>query len=270
MKKAITLFLMLFSITLSAQQSDSSLLRPGLSWTMLYEYVIPLNYGPMYSYEEIKLEGDTLIDGIPFKRKHHRGWYAGEPKPQEWKVSNEFLGQSGGKVYLYFLSSRNRQTHPVMNMDFTASVGDVISISDLIYPDDTTFDYTVKAVYDTLFVNGSDDNTARRCLEVRNEEEYEHDVWIEGIGSLHCGVLSTIPFTGSIYHLYRCTEGDRILYQYEHTPTAIRETTRSDTHVETKTTPLVFDLQGRRCNSKIGISNYKKGVYIQNGRKVVG
>lgn len=31
----------------------------------------------------------------------------------------------------------------------------------------------------------------------------------------------------------------------------------------------VYDLQGRRCNSKFKISNYKKGVYIQNGRKVV-
>lgn len=47
-------------------------------------------------------------------------------------------------------------------------------------------------------------------------------------------------------------------------PTAVTNklVTGSDTQ------PL-YDLQGRRCNSKFEISNYKKGVYIQNGRKVV-
>ena len=68
MRKSVLLMLLAFcSMMAYAQKEYESLLEEGKVWKMEYKAVLPSEYGEHYSYENVVLQGDTVIDGIPFK-----------------------------------------------------------------------------------------------------------------------------------------------------------------------------------------------------------
>lgn len=68
MRKSVLLMLLAFcSMMVYAQKEYESLLEEGKVWKMEYKAAIPQEYVERYSYEDVVLQGDTVIDGIPFK-----------------------------------------------------------------------------------------------------------------------------------------------------------------------------------------------------------
>ena len=291
MKKYYSVFLLflplaLFPLALTAQETDMSLLSGDKVWTMQYKGVLPPEYGDVYTFVETRLEGDTIIDGIHFKRKYRRIWRLGEEKPDVWTPLSEYLGQDGGKVYLCSREFYNSPLgSPQLIMDFSAEVGDDVYIG----TPESNESYTVTDV-SNMVIYDSDDKSTRRCLHVKYGVTIITDEWIEGIGSLLFGVSTTSPGAGAFTHLYRCVDGDKLLYQWD-TIVGIGDAPRlMNNEGMNNVAGAVYDLQGRRVgyNSSETITNnrstflrpfgskraelernLKPGVYIQNGKKIV-
>lgn len=159
--------------------------------------------------------------------------------------------QDGGKVY---------RTGKGLIMDFSAKVGDVVKINELDADGTMALSYKVEAISDTVFAS-STDKKRRRCLHVRNVHyQLGTDIWVEGIGSLTYGVGGDRTYYGGAWsQLMECRRGDEILYRHEDYVTSVNS-------VRTSVNPAsgIFDLQGRRLTQKP-----TKGMYIQNGKKVV-
>ena len=51
-----------------SQDAYESLLLDGKRWQMEYKLALPPENGEHFSYEELVLKDDTLVDDIPFKR----------------------------------------------------------------------------------------------------------------------------------------------------------------------------------------------------------
>lgn len=197
-----------------------SLLSGNKCWTMMSKMVLAPEYGDVYSLSEIRLEHDTVIDGIPFKRKEYRTWTVGEQKPEEWTLSHEYIGQKDGKVYLFSQKSYSYLESPCLVMDFSADVNSVVTVGNHAR-DGLKDSYTVTSVSNEV-PSGSEENTARRSLHVQSSSPSREDVWIEGVGSLQFGLSLTVPVPGAIQHLYNCVDGDKVLYRYEDVPSIIR------------------------------------------------
>ena len=87
------------------------------------------------------------------------------------------------------------------------------------------------------------------------------EVWIEGIGSLTGGLMGTAIYraSGTYPNLMRCVDNDKLLFEYG-TTTSMGQPPIKHSVASSR----IHDLQGRRVNSLSA-----KGIYIQNGRKVV-
>ena len=131
--------------------------------------LIPSEYGEHYSYENVVLQGDTVIDGIPFK-----------------STGTYWIGQKDSVVYEYAKNSNMGQIFPIM--DFTLNVGDEFIINDKDYNDEEgdslasweTDRYKVVAVSDTIIAS-SMDKRLRHCVYVNSIRRKILDCWVEGI-----------------------------------------------------------------------------------------
>ena len=255
----MSVLLLNVSASVQAQETDQSLLSGNKVWTLEIKGVLPSEYGDVYWYEETRLDGDTIIDGIHFKRKYIRIWKLGEAKPDVWTPLSEYLGQDGDKVYLCSREFYNSPLGaPQLIMDFSAKPGDNVYIG----TSESGESYTVTDI-SNMVISDFDDKSTRRCLHVRYATTTLTDEWIEGIGSLLFGVSTTSPGVGAFTHLYRCVDGDRLFYQWD-TIDAIDDAPRLMNNEEKNNeASAVYDLQGRRLAQKP-----TKGVYIQNGKKV--
>ena len=215
MMKKVLLSIVLAAMTLSANAADDqreyeSLLSESKVWTMSYQGVVnPEVYGDIYHFTDTKLVGDTVINDIHFMRKYQRQWSLGEETPADWTATNEYLGQDGGKIYRY----SDRTQNVVLDMDVSLNVGDRIGFVDELGYELPSF-FVATAVSDTI-LTGADDNKPRRCVEVQLEAPQVADMWIEGIGSVTLGITGMEWFlaSGAIPKLYKCTDGDAVIYQ---------------------------------------------------------
>lgn len=215
MMKKMLLSIVLAVMTLSANAADDqrefeSLLSESKVWTMSYHGVVnPEVYGDIYHFTDTKLVGDTVINNIHFMRKYQRQWSLGEETPADWTATNEYLGQDGGKIYRY----SDRTQNVVLDMDVSLNVGDSIGFVDELGYELPSF-FVATAVSDTI-LTGADDNKPRRCVEVQLEAPQVADMWIEGIGSVTLGITGMEWFlaSGAIPKLYKCTDGDAVIYQ---------------------------------------------------------
>jgi hypothetical protein len=256
MKKILTFaIILLVVISVNAQETGESLLRGGIVWTTRNISTTPPGYGGYTEYSEIKLEGMIAVDDISFVQIHERSRLAEEEQFGQWKSRDEYIGQKGDKVYLYFKSTDTM--FPVM--DFSLKVGDTYRQLDGSrggYHDE----YVVTAVSDTILYN-STDPIARKCIHLQGM--YYQDVWIEGVGSVTTGIYGSysVGFHGCRTTLMKCVDGNDLLYQFED------ETNGFECAVpqEQSKDACVFSLTGQQLTSKPS----QPGVYIQNGRKVV-
>ena len=240
---------------LSAQVSYESLLEGDRCWTMQYKSVLSPERDGVMSFEEVRLNGDTVIGGILFKQKISRSWLHGCEKPTDWTASHEYLGQEGGKVYLFSNIPYYEMTEPRLIMDFSANAGDIIEVG----LQSIRFSYAVTSS-DYAVLQDCDDHTPRRCLYVRSTEGGVTDKWIEGIGSAQFGISSTIPSDGTMVCLYSCSNNGIVTYKTDgDVPSGIRTVGASNKLVKD-----IFDLQGRRV-----IAQPCRGLYVRDGRKYV-
>ncbi len=189
----------------NAYQYDS-FLTEGKVWTLRHiaSEVDPGGY-VKYAFEEMKLEGEAVIDGIRFREVVSRHNLYDEPFPEKWTSTNLFLGEDGGKVYV----KDNERIFETM--DFTMKEGETKDFD--IGPKGSIVPVHVKAVKDTII-----NNKVRKCLYVEvPSKPSANDVWIEGIGSLKWGLLGwayeVSGLTGVTQELYECRQGDEVLYQ---------------------------------------------------------
>jgi len=102
MKQFIFTGLLAFTSFVSyAQSVYDSFLTEGKVWTLRHiaSEVDPGGY-VKYLFEEMKLEGEAVIDGIRFREVVSRYNLYDEPFPEKWTSTNLFLGEDGGKVYV--------------------------------------------------------------------------------------------------------------------------------------------------------------------------
>lgn len=248
MKKCLLILFGALSLTAHAEDAPESLLNEDKVWTM--GYYSPYQVGRV-SYVESKFEGDTIIGDVIYKRQYQRELKQGDETPQEWKATDYFVGQIGGKVYYYFKNYQHQ-----MMIDFSASEGDMIPYSLSSMPRYIH----VENVSDTIF-ECSTDKQQRKCIYVKDTESEVRDVWIEGIGSMKYGIEPYFmdPITGAIPQLMKCTKGDVVLFEYQEPST----NNISQPVLQEKVTGSdIFDLQGRRLKAKPS-----RGVYMERGKK---
>ena len=214
MTRVLFMLMLVFPFAVSAQKEYDSVVSESRLWTMdMNMRLNPKEYNINWE-TEMKLAGDTLINGINFMRRYYRDWQKGEEKPERWITTNEYVGQDGSKVYIYDDMFKTMK----LDMDFSLNVGDKIVVDD---EDPYYFYFVVTAASDTI-LDSSTDRTPRRCLHVQMEQfpdvtnVYDTDIWIEGIGSLTyavSGVKQFLATGGADFKLTRCTDGDAVLYQ---------------------------------------------------------
>jgi hypothetical protein len=97
--------------------------------------------------------------------------------------------------------------------------------------------------------------------------QYFVDVWIEGVGSWGSNPFAAKttspkpdPIFGSYYVVVSCIIDEKCLFDYDWMviPSSVQETEKSIPKGS------IYDLSGRKVQGKP-----QKGVYIQNGKKVV-
>jgi len=176
MKRTLFAVLALLASTLALTQ-NKTMLSEGKCWTMSYKTVLPAEYGDLYSLKETIIKGDTIVNGIHFFRQYERLWkhWKGEQRPEEWTVTNKYVGEDGGKVYL---CDGTEESIRVI-MDFSLD-------EKSLFPQYGEYGPFVTAVSDTILAN-STDNVPRKCMHL-SIENIEVDLWVEGVGSLFYGL----------------------------------------------------------------------------------
>ena len=184
-------------------------------WTMVYMTTRPPEEDQQtFHYKQIKLGSEIEVDGMTFKQIVCSNWENGQNGPEDWKETEEYLGEADGKVYLYNQQSKNT----VQIMDFTLQVGDTYRQTTTGDPNNGYMDFVVTAVTDTV-IAASVDKTSRKCLYLsRPGLTRIHDVWIEGIGSLVGGVYGSLVqlMAGATPSLRKCQKGEQTLYEAYH------------------------------------------------------
>lgn len=186
------------------------LVMEGKTWLMDNELVVAPEYGKPHLFVEMMLKGDSIINDIHFMKLYERRYREGETIPQQWTATRKYYGQDGEKVFMY--DSFYDYTSPVV--DFSLKVGDVFLYT---IPDtEGSLAMMVTAVSDTI-LDKSTDQARRKCLYLQavNNPNDKH-VWVDGIGSVEYGILGIdYSAAGAFKRLVKCSESDRVLYQYE-------------------------------------------------------
>lgn len=210
MKNLLLFFVFAASTSCRAQNQFLPIAEEGKSWTMSLKMAINPDVYNIYKKVETKLSGDTTIDGIHFMRKYEREWLRGEEKPDEWTATDEYIGQDGGKVYLYHASIKKKK----LDMDFSLKEGDTFTCSE--YEDYEEHHTLLVTAVTEETIPSSTDKTPRKCIYLQQQDNPEFkEVWVEGIGSLRFGISGTsyLFSAGAARKLEECTLGGTILYQ---------------------------------------------------------
>ena len=221
---------LLLSAQAFGQENYGRFLEEGKVWEYNYHGANDHVYN-----KSMIVMGDTLIGDKSYKKIVD--------------VANGFcecaMREDDSKVYC------SQNGHEFMVYDFSLNVGDTFETSNV--------NATVVAV-NTIIVGGR----SFRVLDVRdNENNLYPNWWVEGIGSMNY-LTNSIRVPGDYYTFLQCRIDDDIFFsQKDFLTLTVQRLT-----IENKTTTPVnsfFDLQGRRLNGQ----PTNKGIYIQNGRKIV-
>ena len=185
MKNLLLFFVFAASTSCRAQNQFLPIAEEGKSWTMSLKMAINPD-------------------------KYEREWLRGEEKPDEWTATDEYIGQDGGKVYLYHASIKKKK----LDMDFSLKEGDTFTCSE--YEDYEEHHTLLVTAVTEETIPSSTDKTPRKCIYLQQQDNPEFkEVWVEGIGSLRFGISGTsyLFSAGAARKLEECTLGGTILYQ---------------------------------------------------------
>lgn len=246
MRNVLLFLLLSVSSALWAGDDFDSVLKEGKVWRYRFRLVVNPVYGEVYHFKELCLSGDTLIEGIPFKRVKERQLPDGEgTSVADWMPTNFWIGEKSGRVYTYEEFTK----YCKLLFDFSAAKGETI--------EGASRQWRVTAVTDTIIGSGMD-KKARHCLHVANvENPYRTDVWVEGIGSLSTGLINADDLDGAIPTLILCSD-ETVLYQNTSSLSKINSPIPS----LNQNRQYFYDLQGRPMKE-----TPQKGLYIKDGKK---
>ena len=249
--RSIFLILLLFS-TVSYSQNNSSprLLVDGKTWEYLLVHTY-IDFSDVKQkvdsiYVRVWIDGDSIVDAQTYHRMRISRSDGATAPDELWR-------ENDGKV---FLLNRLNGKEELM-YDFTLKAGDRFSMQGIN-------NLTVKS-NDEVLVN----DVIRKRITIAQSEVFP---WVEGVGN--AGLLTEplgSPFgNGMAWHLLSCVENGEVIFgEKDFYAPAYDGSITDSTHdvaapVREKGDDIFHDLQGRRLN---GIP--QKGVYIQNGRKMV-
>ena len=213
MKKTLIITMMLGTALSLLSQEYKPLLAEGKMWAIRSHLVPGTEYGDMYDYSDVKIEGSRIYEGKVYKRIYQRNVSYYVVIPPEWTFTGQLIGEEDGKIYI--LRTVGDEVRRELVMDFSLGVGDMLGSNDDSQSTASCFPLHVVAVTDTVLVN-SMDKTPRKCLHVQCLDNPSiSDTWIEGIGSLKCGPWGVLNSDdeGSIPVLSGCNEGATSLYR---------------------------------------------------------
>lgn len=255
MKRTTFIAICLVLVSLVNAQDYRPLVKDGRTWNSYWTN----------GYYEVRVEesicGDSIIDG--------EKWYKLYTMMKEWNTDT-VVSKQGLKGFLreqdrqvFYL---NRNGSKQLLYDFNLNTGDTWSeISDRYE--------TERIIVSGIDMISSEGITYRRfklnaILEMNADEplyHYDDGYWTEGIGCCK-GLLNTTGWfiPGGTTKLLSCYDGDICIFKAD----AIDDsgTASIDKPIQHGNVKpcVIHDLQGRRLTGKP-----TKGVYIQNGRKVV-
>ncbi len=246
--RIVMLLLSLLPTLLRADSRFESVLKEGKVWCYQWEIVANPIYDKIYRYTEISLKGDTLIDGITFRRVYQRQVSEEGASDEGWMPEDYWIGERDSEIYTYEIFTKECK----LLLDFSMETGETFNKAGT--------QWSVTAVSDTI-LDSSTDRRVRRCLNVADTENTNRtDFWIEGIGSLSTGLVRSDDLEGAVPHLVSCMEGTVSLFVFQ----SISSGVASVPQLRTIDKSSSYDLQGRRLK---GIP--QRGMYIKDGKKKV-
>jgi hypothetical protein len=197
--------------------------------------------------ERYMLQGDTVIDGVVWKKMYENGVCY-----RVWREENKKR---------YALRINDSGSVPELMYDFNLSVDDTlltinhtdtdnyacyrVKSQDTIVQNDCT--YHLQTIYFYLVQDGE-------------KNELSEVLWIEGVGSEFCPTMN-LPYVGNPTTLISCTWPDGRQYVTEYGKKYLKGI-RSIKNEEKNN--AIYDLQGRK------VAHPKQGeIYIQNGKKYI-
>ena len=241
MRKKVLLVLLSFSWAMAQAGNDYlPFLEEGKTWKVTY-YVRENtdSYNRTYI-----VQGDTIIEGRQYKKciEQDTGRYL------------YALREKGGKVYSVVSTDKYGEPNKEESLlfDFTVNEGDIIETE-----------------VQLLHVTGIDHIKNRRRIHIYATSKiypYEYSgtgVLVEGIGSDR-GPLSSYGWGLSLNTMDECTMEEETLFNYSDFTASADATGLKQQTDSFQPSGVIHDLQGRRLESQSG-----KGIYIQNGKKVV-
>lgn len=245
--RRLLLFFMLFPVVVCAQEDYKPLLKDGKTWNHKFTNIY---------YERSKsltVQGDTLIDGIMWKKVYNGDQYEKALREDGQKVYELAKGMSSGSQQLlfnfglqvgerqyYYTSFENDERYlEVTGIDLISSEG---------------------IEYRRLKLN--------QVIRINGETAYSTDCWwIEGIGS-DCGIEKPCQWedlTGYTCLLQSCYDSGKCIFLIK------------DLYIDTKVTiPTsdkqtdsgTFDLHGHCLPNGQALPS-RHGVFIRDGKKIL-
>ena len=239
-KGLITLGLLYMFSSIQAQ-APKQLLKEGKVWTYVYDYHGIDDNGNLFHetipYKEW-IEGDTIIDGKTYFKMHSTAI--------KYPISSlKFWREDTGKVYAY---DEDLEQEMLM-YDFSLNkdeMADILGNNNI----------KVNKV-DTISVFG----IKRRRIY------HDFGLWVEGVGSpaLLSEPLGHLFTDGCISQMVSCYEnGECVFTSQDFNATSGINDFRATSSLTNAKSSEYYDLQGRRLAAPPA-----KGVYIQDGRKVL-
>ena len=241
-KGLLFILLVLLPLLLFGQEIYRSFLEEGKVWT--YHYYNDMTGREFY--KSLTIAGDTVIDDKSYMRivDVATGNY-------EYAIRED-----GKKVYCIYANYESNGEKLIY--DFGLNIGDTFKLYDADETVDPSSRATVVSV-DTVMV----DDRAFRALDVRIGNESWPNWWVEGVGSEF--FLTTNYFAvGNYYRLSSCQVNGETIFTLQDFQTALG--IHEQPYKYGRETPsAIYNLHGHRLTGKP-----TKGVYIEDGRKMVG
>lgn len=153
--------------------SQNQIVEPWKRWANLHEFCHP--QGTEYSTDYIRFEGDTVVEGITYKKV----WRSEDENHENWMFYGYFIREENGKVYL-----RRPFEEEGLCYDFTLQQpGDTVTIHNPL-----TASPLLLTLTETDSVETTDGWRERWKLTAEGHQTPEY--WIKGIGSMS-GVLNS-------------------------------------------------------------------------------
>ncbi len=183
-----------------SQETTNSLVSSSNLWSMVSYYIIgdDIFYGIS---EYIKFSGDTIIETTPYKIVLE----STDSMKENW-IQIGYIRKEGNKV---FARKKDDPAEGLM-YDFNVKINDTLAIKNPFFRIDPidSLDYNdmiVTAIDSINILNGK-----RKRITLLNDDYYDYDYWVEGIGSL-MGVINSCGFSIGGYSTLLCFWDDNQL-----------------------------------------------------------